>query len=226
VGSAPEASPAATVAPQAPAIAGAPPAAATTSAAPAPKCLEKIIKPFPYDAEEIQVWCVPACIQMVLAYYHYRYDQTFVAEDLGLGVERQEELDFTRVFDVLRAIERLSTNALDVEMGIFYPSTWEGVKQEIDNQRPAVLVGAHARVIIGYSQTPPASADDYPTNYLITFDPDVPRAREVIEVNSLGAGSYAIFYARLHMVPVPSHPEKRAVSSAETGPSAAAAGSA
>jgi hypothetical protein len=181
------------------------PAAAAVAAIAQPaeeksKEARSIIDDFPFRKQLNEVWCVPACIQMMLAYYHYDYRQADIAKQLGLGTDRPEELDATRAFEVVRAIKLLSSNALDVEMNIFFGSLWDRIKKEICKKRPAVLLGGgHARVIIGYSEMP--NPGTFPTRSLLFVDPDRPYSYvQAISINLLNFD--LVFFARLPKVKV------------------------
>jgi hypothetical protein len=155
----------------------APAAAEAEAAAPAEPVSSKPktkIDHFPYVEQENEVWCVPACIQMVLGHYRYDYKQDEIAGQLGLGtLAWPQELQCTRQeFRVLRGIEQMSRHALNVEMSICRSSFWSESKTEIEAQRPVVVIGGgHARVVVGYSETHVPGAA-YPTRRLLLFDPE------------------------------------------------------
>jgi hypothetical protein len=144
-------------------------------------------------------WCVPACIQMVLAFYRYHYTQEEIAQGLGLASPVYPPLGGLvdgHEFKVLRAIEHLTDDALDVEMSVYYHSLWRRLREEVNAQRPSIVLnGAHALVAKGWcEETIPGSK--YPVRRLLLLDPDKPHACELwVEVDQFQP--HAAFFARL-----------------------------
>ncbi|HXO20431.1 MAG TPA: C39 family peptidase [Thermoanaerobaculia bacterium] len=140
---------------------------------PAAKTTYKTIPHFPYHKVITCVWCVPACIQMILSYYRYEYDQISLAETLGLGTAEDPRIlpCSRREFKVVKSVGKMSNNALDVEMSACnYQFVFE-FPPEIESSRPVVaFTGQHAVVVIGYSTTPVYGQDSIIGFHL--FDPD------------------------------------------------------
>ncbi|MDP9120854.1 MAG: hypothetical protein M3O15_05700 [Acidobacteriota bacterium] len=155
-----------------------------------------IIEPFPYHPQSDATSCAPACIQMVLSYYRYQYGQAPIVGALGLDPKViSPGLLITDAFKVLRAVEDLSSTALSVEMSIGGGSLWEKFQAEIKQRRPAVVLeGAHARVVIGWCETPNPKA--FPTRKLLFVDPDHPKeSRQWDDIDLLNFD--AAFFAQL-----------------------------
>jgi hypothetical protein len=97
-------------------------------------------------------WCVPASVEMLLAFYRYEYAQRDVASALG---QQTSELGAIFLgpgneFRVVEAISSLTRGALYPRM--YSRVFWPVIMREIDLDRPLILFsGGHARVVTGYS---------------------------------------------------------------------------
>jgi hypothetical protein len=100
--------------------------------------------------QQTNVWCVGASVQMLLDFYRYEYTQVRLAQELGLGtLASPNGLPYARVGDVVKVIEKLSSNALDATMVI--KPTWGLFRNEIRANRPMIsFIPGHSRTVAGY----------------------------------------------------------------------------
>ncbi len=102
--------------------------------------------------KENAVWCVPASVEMLLAFYRYEYSEQDIACVLGQTdvLVGKIELIWGDEFKVCEAILTLTAGALKPRL---YPrAIWKAVKHEISCDRPLILFsGGHARVVTGFS---------------------------------------------------------------------------
>lgn len=99
------------------------------------------------------VWCVAASVQMLLDFYRYDYDQESIADELQLGtLVLPNGLPYARVGDIVTVIEKLSSQALDVNMNT--DPSWTEFRSEIRANRPLIsIVPGHSRTVAGYTST-------------------------------------------------------------------------
>ena len=113
--------------------------------------------------------CVPASVEMLLAFYRYEYSQRDIACALGQEISGVGgvELNSGKEYMVLKALSQLSADALQPRM--YARAFWEVITHEIGCDRPLILFsGGHARVVAGYSTTPIGTAT---CQGLILYDP-------------------------------------------------------
>ncbi|MEV0675787.1 hypothetical protein AB0I60_04600 [Actinosynnema sp. NPDC050436] len=103
-------------------------------------------RPFRQETAE---WATAACVQVVLDFYRYRYDQERLAEELGLGTEEHPVPGDEH--DVAPALETLTGKALTAELT---PTpTFAEYRSEVREWRPSIsFVPGHARVVTGYTR--------------------------------------------------------------------------
>jgi hypothetical protein len=99
-------------------------------------------------------WCVPASVEMLLAFYRYKYDQDDIAVALGQrdANRNQIELAVGREYGVVDVVSFLTCQALVPRMYPNEAAFWGIIMTEILNDRPLILfTGGHSRVIAGFS---------------------------------------------------------------------------
>jgi hypothetical protein len=102
--------------------------------------------------QRTNVWCVAASVQMILDFYRYNYDQTRIAQELGLGtLSNPNGLPYSRDQDVVTVIERLTGNALDSNMTT--TPNWTEFRDQIRANRPLIsFIPGHSRTVVGYTR--------------------------------------------------------------------------
>jgi len=97
-----------------------------------------------------RVWCVAASVQMILDFYRYNYEQTRLADELGLGtLDDPNGLPYARDGDVVTVLEALTNNALDANMNV--TPNWAEFRDEIRANRPLIsFKPGHSRTVAGY----------------------------------------------------------------------------
>lgn len=95
-----------------------------------------------------EAWCVPACLQMILKFYRYTYDQLVLALALGLGEEESgRRLVRTAEYEVVRLLEKVTREAFRSRM-IRSPE-WIDIRGELDLEKPVIgLTEGHCRIIV------------------------------------------------------------------------------
>ncbi|CCH29225.1 hypothetical protein ABZ816_38370 [Actinosynnema sp. NPDC047251] len=102
----------------------------------------------PFRQETAQ-WATAACVQVVLDFYRYLYDQERLAEELGLGTEEFPVSGDEH--DVAPALETLTGKALTAELTS--TPTFAEYRSEVREHRPSIsFVPGHARVVTGYTR--------------------------------------------------------------------------
>ncbi|TRY18902.1 hypothetical protein FOJ82_07285 [Tessaracoccus rhinocerotis] len=144
--------------------------------------------------QETNVWCVAASTQMLLDFYRYEYTQTRLAEELGLGTHANPNgLPYSRVGDVVTAIEALTSDALDATM-VTNP-TFATFRNEIRANRPLVsFVPGHSRTVAGYTQNliPVLSRNNF--QGLLVYDPWPPNAGVITRWENFATQVYQYAY--------------------------------
>ncbi|MEU4806460.1 hypothetical protein [Actinosynnema sp. NPDC023587] len=103
-------------------------------------------RPFRQETAE---WAAAACVQVVLDFYRYRYDQERLAEELGLGTEEHPVPGDEH--DVAPALETLTGKALTAVLTS--SPTFAEYRSEVRELRPSIsFVPGHARVVTGYTR--------------------------------------------------------------------------
>jgi hypothetical protein len=143
-------------------------------------------------AQETNVWCVAASVQMVLDFYRYNYDQTRIAADLGLGtLANPNGLSYSHVNDVVTVLEAITSNALDADI-ITGPS-WTNFRDEIRANRPLIsFIPGHSRSVAGYTSTRFGSF--YLFRGLLVYDPWPPGTGVITEWENFDAMTYQFLY--------------------------------
>lgn len=106
--------------------------------------------------QHVREWCVPASVEMLLAFYRYDYEQEEIARELGQEDSNgnQSELAPGNEYKVVEVLSLLTRAALQVRMYPREGSFWAVIKGEISADRPLILFsGAHSRVVTGYSES-------------------------------------------------------------------------
>jgi len=131
------------------------------------KC--KRLKHYPLRGQLNEVWCVPASLEMILAFYCFDIDQESIAKMLCLEMGGSVyEFDLKRIADLPGALIVLSNYALTGSLRL--APSWEVFRNEIDAGRPIVdIIDGHARTIAGYVSLSMHGQDIL--NGLVVFDP-------------------------------------------------------
>lgn len=100
-------------------------------------------------AQQTNVWCVAASVQMLLDFFRYNYQQTRIAQELNLGtLNNPNPLPYARDGDVVTALENLTSNALDANMNT--APNWTEFANEISANRPLIsFIPGHSRTVAG-----------------------------------------------------------------------------
>jgi hypothetical protein len=109
---------------------------------------------FELRTQNVHEWCVPASIEMLLAFYRYNFAQADIAQAMGQedANGNESELPTGKEYKVLEVISSLTRGALEPRMYPREGAFWEVITREIDANRPMILfTGGHARVVTGYS---------------------------------------------------------------------------
>jgi len=144
------------------------------------------------------VWCVAASVQMILDFYRYNYQQTRIANDLGLGtLTNPNGLPYSRDNDVVTVLQNLTTNALTGNMNT-NPS-WNEFVNEIKENRPLVsFIPGHSRTVAGYTFT---SSTWYFFRGLLVYDPWPPTTGVITRWENFDTQTYRrTFTAQLTLV--------------------------
>lgn len=144
--------------------------------------------------QETNVWCVAASSQMLLDFYRYEYTQARLAEELDLGTrEHPNGLPYSRVGDVVTAIEALTGDALDTTM-VVNPG-FATFRNEIRANRPLIsFVPGHSRTVAGYTQNliPILSRNRF--RGLLVHDPWPPNAGVITRWENFATQVYQYAY--------------------------------
>ncbi|MEU4742151.1 hypothetical protein AB0G02_17050 [Actinosynnema sp. NPDC023658] len=99
--------------------------------------------------QEADEWALAACVQGLLAFYRYPYDQERLATELGLGTGPDPVRGTWD--DVALAVRELTGKALSVEVST--APTFAEHLTEVREQRPSIsFVPGRARVVTGYTR--------------------------------------------------------------------------
>lgn len=99
--------------------------------------------------QETDAWALAACVQVLLDFYRYRYDQERLASELGLGTEDSPVRGSWR--EVALAVETLTGKALSAELST--APAFAEYRTEVREERPSIsIVPGHARVVTGYTR--------------------------------------------------------------------------
>ncbi|MFE9748420.1 hypothetical protein ACFYOT_26235 [Saccharothrix saharensis] len=99
--------------------------------------------------QETDEWALAACVQVLLDFYRYRYDQERLASELGLGTEEAPVRGTWR--DVAPAVRGLTGEALSVAVST--APTFTEYLTEVREERPSIsFVPGHARLVTGYTR--------------------------------------------------------------------------
>jgi hypothetical protein len=103
--------------------------------------------------QQTSVWCVAASVEMLLGFYRYDYEQTRIAEQLGLGtIGNPNGLPYSRDHDVVTALEDLTGGALEAQM--VEPVAFDQFIQQIEAARPVIsFIPGHSRTAAGFTET-------------------------------------------------------------------------
>lgn len=142
------------------------------------------------------VWCVAASVNMILDFYRYNYDQTRLAQEIGLGtVAMPNGLPYSRIQDVVTVIETLTNNALDSDMNT--TPTWTEFRDEIRANRPLIsFIPGHSRTVAGYSQQ--TGGGWYLFRGLLVYDPWPPTTGVITRWENFDTQTYIVTY-RAHV---------------------------
>jgi len=133
------------------------------------------------------VWCVAASVQMILDFYRYNYDQTRIAQELGLGtLSNPNGLPYARDQDVVTVIERLTGNALDSNMTT--TPNWTEFRDEIRANRPLIsFIPGHSRTVAGYTRQ---RVGWYVFRGLLVYDPWPPTTGVITRWENFNTHTY------------------------------------
>jgi hypothetical protein len=103
--------------------------------------------------QQTGVWCVAASTEMLLNFYRYQYDQSRLAQEMGLGTcSTPNGLNYGDEYKVVDTIQKLSSNTLTAS-AIANP-TWATFETEIQANRPLIsFIPSHSRTVAGYKRT-------------------------------------------------------------------------
>ena len=89
---------------------------------------------------------------MLLLFYRYRYTQTRLATELGLGTPSNPNgLPYGQEQKVVDTIEKMTSNALDASM-IANP-TWTVYRNDLKANRPMIsFIPGHSRAVAGFTR--------------------------------------------------------------------------
>jgi len=149
--------------------------------------------------QETNVWCVAASVQMLLDFYRYNYEQTRIADELGLGtLDNPNGLPYSRDGDVVTVIENLTSNALDANMNT--SPTFQEFKNEINANRPIIsFIPRHSRTVAGYTESRIISWLFF--RGLLVYDPWPPNVGTISRWENFDAITYRVtFTAHLTLV--------------------------
>jgi hypothetical protein len=136
--------------------------------------------------QQTGVWCVAASVEMLLNFYRYQYDQTRLAQEMGLGTcASPNGLQYGDEYKVVDTVEKLSSNTLDAT-AISDPA-WSTFRTEIQANRPLIsFIPGHSRTVAGYTRNLIFLVNRIPIRGLLVYDPwpptdcDHPKAGGVI----------------------------------------------
>lgn len=133
------------------------------------------------------VWCVAASVQMILDFYRYNYDQTRIAQELGLGtLANPNGLPYSRDQDVVTVIERLTSNALNSNMTT--TPNWTEFRDEIRANRPLIsFIPSHSRTVAGYTRQ---RVGWYVFRGLLVYDPWPPTTGVITRWENFSTQTY------------------------------------
>jgi Peptidase_C39 like family len=156
---------------------------------------------FELRGQETNVWCVGASVEMLLLFYRYRYTQTRLATELGLGTPSNPNgLPYGQEQKVVDTIEAMSSNALDASM-IANP-TWTVYHNDLKANRPMIsFIPGHSRAVAGYTRNLLALAGFTPFRGLLVYDPWPPNAGVITRWENFDTMTYRFaFTAALTLV--------------------------
>jgi hypothetical protein len=145
------------------------------------------------------VWCVAASVQMVLDFYRYNYQQTRIAQELGLGtLANPSGLPYANDGDVVTVLNALSNNSLTASMNT--SPSWYEFRAEIRANRPLIsFVPGHSRAVAGYTSTRIFSW--YLFRGLLVYDPWPPTTGVITRWENFDAMTYRrTFTAKVTLV--------------------------
>jgi len=144
--------------------------------------------------QETNVWCVGASTQMLLDFYRYEYSQVRLARELGLGtLDNPNGLPYSRVGDVVKVIEKMTSNGLDATM-ITNPS-WSTFRNEIRRNRPLIsFVPGHSRTVAGYTRSRITLPGQLSFRGLLVYDPWPPNAGVITRWENFSIQTYQFAY--------------------------------
>jgi hypothetical protein len=137
------------------------------------------------------VWCVAASLHMILDFYRYNYDQTRLAQELGLGtLASPDGLPYSRDGDVVTVLENLTNNALDSDMNT--TPTWTEFRNEIRANRPLIsFIPRHSRTIAGYTRQ---EGGWYIFRGLLVYDPWPPTTGIITRWENFDTQNYRVTF--------------------------------
>lgn len=139
--------------------------------------------------QQTSVWCVAASVEMLLDFYRYDYEQTRIAEQLGLGtISNPTGLPYSRDHDVVTALESLTGGALEAQM--VEPVAFGLFIQQIEAARPVIsFIPGHSRTVAGFMET----FSELPAlrfQGLLVYDPWPPGAGVITRWENFNAMTY------------------------------------
>ncbi|MGH7437332.1 MAG: C39 family peptidase [Polyangiaceae bacterium] len=138
------------------------------------------------------VWCVAASVEMVLDFYRYRYPQTRVATELGLGtIASPSGLPYSHDSWVVDTLQKLSNKSLTATLN--NAPTWAQFRSEIRANRPLVsFIPGHSRTVAGY-----VSSTVFPWHTfrgLLVYDPWPPTTGVITRWENFDTQSYRVTF--------------------------------
>jgi hypothetical protein len=139
--------------------------------------------------QQTSVWCVAASVEMLLDFYRYDYEQTRIAEQLGLGtISNPSGLPYSRDHDVVTALESLTGGALEAQM--VEPVVFDLFIGQIEAARPVIsFIPGHSRTVAGFTET----FSELPAlrfQGLLVYDPWPPGAGLITRWENFNAMTY------------------------------------
>jgi len=145
---------------------------------------------FELRGQETSVWCVGASVQMLLDFYRYNYEQTRLAEELGLGTLADPNgLPYGDENKVPQTLEKLTSSALSAAM-VATP-TFSLHVNEIRANRPLIsFIPGHSRAVAGYTRSLFALAGSPGFSGLLVYDPWPPNAGVITRWENFNTQTY------------------------------------